>query len=118
MKGFVGFLEETLIDATDITADVNSRTVDMALHEHYSCQVVWTSTTASASVKMQESNDGVTWSDIGAAATQAISDDSGDIMFSSNIFEAGLFESRYIRVICDHSSGTVTSLTCKFFAKP
>ena len=108
-----GPLEETIIDSATVTADENSASIDMKNHRTWSCQLVWTSTTAAGTVKMQESNDGTNWEDI-SGASQAISNDSGSTMFKST----DAFQAKYIRALVDFTSGSITTVQCYFVAKP
>lgn len=114
-----GYLNETLINSSAITADETSRTVDMASHSNFSVQVTWTSSTAAATIKVQQSNDGSNWTDVDASNTnQAISNDNGDVILTSNAVGQGRFNARYLRVFADYTSGTITTLVCTLVAKP
>lgn len=99
------------IDSTTITATESSAAIDMELLDNWSAQIIWTSSTASATVQIEESNDGSTWSII-SGKTQAISNDSGDVMLSQADF-AG----KWIRATLDYTSGTVDTLKVHFVAK-
>ena len=99
------------IDSSAITATESSQAIEILHQDQWSAQIVWTSTTASASVIIQESNDGSTWSTI-SGKTQAISNNSGNVML------AGANQAtRYIRAQLSYSSGTVTTLTVRIVAK-
>ena len=105
------FINKTAIDSSAVTADENSATLDFAFMETWSAHIVWTSTTAAATIKIQESNDGTNWVDI-SGASQAISNNSGNTMLSSVDLGA-----QYLRVLVDHTSGTVTTLNVKVVGK-
>jgi len=100
-----------IIDSTSIVADESSSAIDMELLDNWSAQIIWTSTTASATIQVEESNDGETWSVI-SGKTQTISNDSGNVMLSGADF-AG----KWLRVTADHTSGSVTSLVVHFVGK-
>lgn len=103
---------DIILEESSVTADAASVVVDMTNLMCWSVAVVWTSTTASATVKVQTSNDQTTWID--TDQTQAISNDSGSVMLSSGAnFEAA----KYLRVYVAHSSGTVTTVTATISAK-
>ncbi len=108
-----GPLVETIINSSAVVADENSASIEMINHKRWSCQLVWTSTTAVGTVKMQESNDGTNWEDI-SGASQAISNDNGSVMFKST----DEFAPRYIRALVDWTSGSITTVECHFTAKP
>lgn len=94
----------TSLDDTTVTASVNTATQQTEFMRGVAMQVTWTSTTASASVQMQVSNDGTNWSDV-SGAVQAISNNSGTAMLQMD----GLY-SDYIRAEVTVSSGSVTTL--------
>lgn len=99
------------IDSSSITADESGEALNILHQEMWSAQIIWTSTTAAATVQIEESNDGSTWSTI-SGKTQAISSDSGNVMLSGSNQA-----SKFIRVTVDHTSGTITTLTVKMIAK-
>lgn len=103
---------ETLnIDGAALTANEAGATIEILHQDKWSAQVVWTSTTASATVQIQESNDGSTWSTI-SGKTQAISNDSGNVMLSGSSQAT-----KYIRANLAYSSGTVTTLQVRVVVK-
>ena len=115
-----GFLEETLIDDTSITADIISRTVDLADHPYWAIQLDWTSTTAAAEVKIDGSNDGINWRTFNAPDNTDILNDSGTIIRTTSEYDAsgsGRFDPRYLRVWLDVASGSITTVTAKMFAR-
>jgi hypothetical protein len=99
------------IDSTTITSTESGAAVDISQCNMWSAQVIWTSTTASATVQIEESNDGTTWSTI-SGKTQAISNDSSDVMLSSTDQAT-----KYIRATLNFSSGSVTTLKVYIVAK-
>ena len=99
------------IDSAAIVADESGASLDMSYQEMWSAQVVWTSTTAAGTVQIEESNDGVTWSTI-SSKTQAISNNSGNVMLSGSNQA-----SKLIRATMDWTSGSVTTLTVIMVAK-
>ena len=109
--GFKRSICSTIIDTAAIVADESSATIDMGLLDNWSAQIIWTSTTAAATVQMEESNDGSTWSVI-SGKTQAISNDSSNVMLTGSNFAP-----KYIRATVDWSSGSITTLEVHFTAK-
>ena len=104
-------LEQNLIDAAAVVADEASSIMDITLLYGYSAQVSWTSTTAVATIKMQESNDGLTWSDV-SGGSQAVASDSGSVMLNLPGRMA-----KWSRVLVDWTSGSVTTLKVDFYGK-
>lgn len=100
----------TLYSGSAITASVNSDAIDMTHNILLSVQMVWTATTAAASVTLQVSNDGTTYID--TAQTQAIADNSGAVMLSLIDFPY-----KYARAKITYTSGSVTTLVLKVIAK-
>lgn len=113
-----GYLSETLFDEAEVTEDVVSAAIDMSRHEHFSVQFTWTSTNASASLVMEESNDGENWAVYDSTKNNTINNDNDTVIRTSNSTGAGLFEARYLRAKVDYSSGTITTVKAVFFAKP
>ena len=113
-----GYLEETILDTSAVTSDVTSAAVDMSNHEHFSVQFTWTSSTASASLIIEESNDGVNWAVFDSTKNNTINNDSSTAMRTTNDSGAGLFEAKYLRAKLDYSSGTIDTITAILFAKP
>ena len=101
----------TIIDSSAVVADESSATIDMEHLDNWSAQLIWTSTTASATVKIEESNDNSTWSTI-SGKTQAISNDSSNVMLSGTDFGG-----KYIRATVDYTSGSITTVKVHFVAK-
>lgn len=114
----VRFLEETIIDTSAVTADVTSAVVDMSRHEHFSVQWTWTSTTASAALVIEESNDGENWAVFDSTKNNTINNDSSTEIRTSNDTGSGLFEAKYLRAKLDYTSGTITTIKAVLFAKP
>ena len=112
MSGNVGFLAQTPIDATAVVATINGDAIDLGNHKYWGCQVKWTSTTASATVKFQESNDGIGWCTMGTNNVTILNDSGDETQIGA------IFHMRYIRVVCIYTSGSVTTLACHFTAKP
>lgn len=100
----------TLYTGAAVVASANSSAIDMEHSVLLSMQMVWTSTTASASVTIQVSNDGTTWVD--SAQTQAILNNSGATMLTMVDFAY-----KYARAKITFSSGSVTTLQLKVIAK-
>ena len=91
-----------LADASSLNADTTyGFTADW--HQVVSVQAVWTATTASVSLKLQYSNDGVTWADFTTATS--ISNASGNVMWDV----AATKDALYSRVFPYFSSGTLTT---------
>ena len=101
----------TIIDSSAVVADESSSAIDMELLDNWSAQLIWTSTTAAGTVQIEESNDGSTWSTI-SGKTQAISNNSGNVMLSGTDF-AG----KWIRATVDYTSGSITTVKVHFVAK-
>lgn len=72
-------------------------------HKVVSVQAVWTATTASYSLALQYSNDGVTWKDFTTATT--ITDANGDVMWDV----VGTKDAVYWQVKATRTSGTLTT---------
>ena len=98
------FIDKLLVDSSAVVADESSSSVDMSNLQSWSAQVIWTSTTCSATIQVEESNDGETWSVI-SGKTQAISNNSGNVMLSGTEFAP-----KYLRVTVDYTSGTLTTV--------
>jgi hypothetical protein len=80
-------------------------TFNAEFHEARSVHIIWTSTTASATVALQFSNDGgTTWENF--AAAQAISNNNGSVFHKV----AGNTDAFSWRVYLDWTSGTLTTL--------
>ena len=107
---FKRIIDKKIIESAAVVAD-ESVVLDMRFLDNYACQIDWTSTTASATIKLQESNDNVTFTDI-SGKSQAISNNSGNVMLSGSDFGA-----KYLKVLVDYSSGTITTVDIHFFAK-
>ena len=105
------FIDKLIVDSAAVVADESSSSIDMSNLQSWSAQVIWTSTTAAATIQIEESNDGSTWSVI-SGKTQAISNDSGNVMLSGTDFAP-----KYLRVTTDWSSGSVTTLKVYITAK-
>ncbi len=105
------FIDKLIVDSAAVVADESSSSIDMSNLQSWSTQVIWTSTTASATVQIEESNDGETWSVI-SGKTQAIANNSGNVMLSGTDFAP-----KYIRATVDHTSGSVTTVKVYFTAK-
>ncbi len=101
----------TIIDSSTVVADESSSAIDMELLDNWSAQVIWTSTTAAGTVQIEESNDGSTWSTI-SGKTQAISNNSGNVMLSGTDF-AG----KWLRATVDYTSGSITTVKVHLVAK-
>ena len=105
------FISNQIIDGAAVVADESSVSIDMSNLDSWSAQVIWTSTTAAATVQIEESNDGSTWSVI-SGKTQAISNNSGNVMLSGTDFAP-----KYIRATVDYTSGSITTVEVHFTAK-
>ena len=108
---FRSIVNTDLIDSSTIIADESSASIDMENLQTWSAQVIWTSTTAAGTVQIEESNDGSTWSTI-SGKTQAISNDSGDVMLTGTDFAP-----KWIRATIDFTSGSITTTKVHFTAK-
>jgi len=100
-----------IIEDAAITADQQSEAIEM-LHLHgFSIQVEWTSTTAAATVQIEVSNDGVIWIPL-ASPTQAISNDSGTVMF--NVIDVYY---KFFRLDIDTVTGSITTFKATYNGK-
>ena len=100
----------TLYTGAAVIASTNSSAIEMEHNVLLSMQMVWTSTTASASVTIQVSNDGTTWID--TAQTQAILNNNGAVMLTLVDFAY-----KYARAKITFTSGSVTTLQLDVIAK-
>ena len=105
------FVDKLITDSAAVVADESSSAVTMDNLQTWSCQVIWTSTTAAGTVQIEESNDNSTWSTI-SGKTQAISNDSGNVMLSGTDFAP-----KYIRATVDYTSGSITTVKVYLTAK-
>ena len=105
------FVSKTITDSAAVVADESSSAVDMSNLDNWAAQIIWTSTTASGTVQIEESNDNSTWSTI-SGKTQAISNDSGNVMLTGTDFAP-----KYIRATVDYTSGSITTVKVHFTAK-
>lgn len=103
-----------IMDESAVGEDVNSDAVDVRHLTSGSVQVEWTSTTASATFKVQARNDeNATWVDV-SGKTQAVSSDSGSTLISlADVVD----RYAYVRVQLDWSSGSVTTAQAWLHAK-
>lgn len=104
------FIDKILIETANLTADLVSETIELETIVNLSVQIVWASTTAAASVRVEVSNDNENWVLLGSAAT--IANNSGNVMVEKENSAV-----KYMRVNVDYTSGTVTSLKCIYSAK-
>jgi len=93
---------QNIANGAAVVADTNY-TFTAASHKVKSVQIVWTSTTASATHILQFSNNGTTWSDY--AAAQSISNNSGSTFHKVD----GNTDAMFWRVFLDWASGSVTT---------
>jgi len=100
-----------LINSAAVVADETSEIVDISYISGYCVQIVWTSTTCVASIKLQESIDGLTWVDVTDGA-QAVANNSGASILSF----IGVMAPK-VRVVVDWTSGSLTTVTVKLHAK-
>ena len=105
------FQVQKVVDVAAVVATTNYDSVKLFHHSGYSAQVVWTSTTASAVVKLQRSNDNVNWEDV-SGATQTIASNSGNVIFN----EVDVFYG-YFRPVLTYTSGSVTTLQVIYVKK-
>lgn len=95
---------DTIVDLTSVTASSNSEVVSLDFIYGFSAQIKWTSTTASATIKLQASNDNVSFVDI-AGTTQTVNNNNGDLIVNlDNVFY------KYFRAAITYTSGTVTTI--------
>lgn len=94
---------DVILDEATVTADVEGESIEIRNTHGVSFQVEWTSTTASATVDVEVSNDGSTW--IKEGAQQVINNNSGATML---IITDAYY--RNVRVKVEHTSGTVDSV--------
>lgn len=104
-------IDSLVIDSAAVTADEESAAINILHMDNWSVQIIWTSTTASATVQIEESNDGSTWSVI-SGKTQAINNNSGNVMLSGSNQA-----SKYIRVNVDSVTGSITTIQAYVVAK-
>lgn len=104
------YVNDLIIDASNVVADFNSEIVDLNTIVNFSVQIVWASTTAAGTVTVQVSNDDVNWVTLGSAAT--INNNSGNVIVdrASNPYKS-------MRVAVDWTSGSITSLKCTYTGK-
>jgi len=105
------FQNKKIFDESAVTSTINSVEVELNHIYGYSVQFIWTSTTASAIIKLQGSNDGTHWTNI-VDATQVIADDNGNVLFN----EADVFY-QFFRGRLDFTSGSVTTLEATYQTK-
>jgi hypothetical protein len=91
--------------------DFVSATQDIRNLYGYAAQVTWTSTTAAATVKVQESNNGQNWVDI-SGKSQGILNNNG-----TTLIECLGRMTKYMRIEVTYTSGIVTTLKVDFVAK-
>ena len=108
---FRSIVNTDLIDSSTVVADESSASIDMENLQSWSAQLIWTSTTAAGTVKIEESNDGSAWSTI-SGKTQAISNDSSNVMLAGTDFAP-----KWIRATVDWTSGSITTIKVHFTAK-
>lgn len=104
-------LNDQILNLSAVTADARSEAIDLTNIYGYSCQVVWTSSTAAGTIKLEVSNDGATWTEL-TSPTQAILNNNGSVMFNV----ADCFYQQ-VRVLVDYTSGTIATVTAQFNAK-
>ncbi len=102
---------DQILDLSGVTADAQSEAVEMLNIYGFSVQIVWTSTTATATIQIEVSNDGITWIPL-ASPTQAIANDNGSVMF--NVADSFY---KFMRVDVDSVTGTITTLSALYNGK-
>lgn len=96
--------KKNYIDAAALAADSNGETIDLSNLKGISAHVIWTSTTASFTVKLQLSNDdGLNWVD--HTTSQAILNNNGTAMINYPDLHA-----KAARVVVVRTSGTLTTV--------
>lgn len=104
-------INDIILSGTSITSNTDGETVEITNIYGYSVQVSWTSTIASATVILEESNDGENWVAV-VGMSQVISNDSDTvIMERSDVF------TKYMRASLVYTSGTVDTLSIRINAK-
>lgn len=106
------FSNDIIIQDTNITASQFSEVIDIRHIFGYSIQAEWTSTTASASVVIQGSNDGENFVSIGSPVA-TINNNNGLELF--NVTEEQYYG--FMRISVDFTSGSVTSLIVTYGSK-
>lgn len=95
--------KKNYIDEAALAATENGATLQIDGLIGLSAHIIWTSTTASFTVKLQTSNDGENWFD--ESTTQAISNDNGN-----TILQWAPLHKIYARVVVERTSGTLTTI--------
>lgn len=104
------FVNDTILNATSVVASTASDSVEVSTILNLSVQVIWTSTTASFTLTLQESNNGTDWVDTNQTAT--VNNNS-----SSAIFKVADSAVKYIRVNVARTSGTLTTIKAIYEGK-
>lgn len=102
--------DKKILDVESVTSEQTSTEIELRSLHGVALQLVWSSTTAAASFEIEVSNNGTSW--IAEGASQAIANDSGDVMI---IIDDAYY--KYIRVRLAYTSGTVDSAEVYAHAK-
>ena len=90
-----------ILSATALSAD-NTYPIDISQVDRISVQLVYSAATNGNVIKLQVSNDGSNWDDLGSHSL-TIAAAAGN-----KVFEVGEVSARYLRVFYDHNSGSTT----------
>lgn len=103
------FANDTILNLAAVVATTASEALDLDTIVNCSVQIKWTSTTASFTVGLEVSNDGVNYTSIDSAT---VADNNG-----SDIFVIQDNPYRYARIYVTRTSGTLTTLTAVYHGK-
>ena len=106
------FSQDIILNENSVSSDVEGQSVDIRHLLGYALQVEWESTTASADVYVQGSNDKKTWINIGSPVA-VVNNDNGASLF--NVAEEQYYG--WIRIFIDYGSGTVDTVKVTYVSK-
>lgn len=96
--------KQNYIDDTTVDAAIDGATLDISGLKGLAVHIIWTSTTAAFTVKLQQSNDeGLNWAD--HATTQAIANNNGNVVITYADLHA-----KNARVVVARTSGDLTTI--------
>lgn len=93
------FVDDILLNNSALAVSTTTEAVNLETIVNFSVQIVWTSVTASFSIQVEVSNDGLNWVNLGSAAV--INNNSGNVMV-----EKSNNTNRFMRVSVTRTSGT------------
>jgi len=104
-------VNDTILDLSAVVASVNSEAVHLDFLYGFSVQLAFTSTTASAVIRLQCSNDEATWINI-AGTDQTVNNNNDTVML--NVADAFY---KFMRVQVVYTSGSITTINAIINAK-